>query len=79
MDWQERITVNPDVLVGKPVIKGTRLAVEFITDLFANGWNEQQILDNYPGITRDDIRACLAYARDLLQQEKVYPIQTAHV
>ena len=62
MDWKERITVDPKVLVGKPVIKGTRLAVEFIVELLAEGWSNQQIIDNYPGITADDIRACLAYA-----------------
>ncbi|MSP61475.1 MAG: DUF433 domain-containing protein [Myxococcales bacterium] len=48
------------VLVGKPVIKGTRIAVEFIVDLLANGWREEQILENYPGLEVDDIRACLA-------------------
>ena len=56
----------------KPVIKGTRLAVEFIIDLLAQGWTEQDILRNYPGITREDIQACLAYARETLKVEKVY-------
>jgi uncharacterized protein (DUF433 family) len=51
------------VLVGKPVLKGTRLAVEFVIDLLANGWTYEQIRDNYPGVTDDDVRACLAYAR----------------
>jgi uncharacterized protein (DUF433 family) len=60
--WSERIVVDPDVLVGKPVIKGTRLAVEFIVDLLAQGWSEWEILKNYPGLTLDDIRASLAYA-----------------
>ena len=59
MNWESRIEINPGVLVGKPVIKGTRLAVEFIVELLANGWSQQQILDNYPGITVDDIQACL--------------------
>lgn len=62
MNWEERIEINPNVLVGKPVIRGTRLAVEFIVELLANGWSDQQILDNYPGITTDDIHACLHYA-----------------
>jgi uncharacterized protein (DUF433 family) len=62
MNWEERIIVDPSILVGKPVIKGTRLAVEFIVDLLAQGWSEAQILDNYPGITREDIQACLKYA-----------------
>lgn len=72
MDWKERIIVDPDILVGKPVIKGTRLAVEFIIDLLAQGWSEQEILRNYPGITRQDIQACLAYASETLKVEKVY-------
>lgn len=63
MNWQERIYVDPEVLVGKPVIRGTRLAVEFIPDLLAQGWTEADILRNCPGLTPDDIRACLAYAR----------------
>ena len=72
MNWEERITVDPAVLVGKPVIKGTRLAVEFIVELLANGWTEQQIFDNYPGITHEDITACLHYATDMLKSERVY-------
>ncbi|MFB0534122.1 MAG: DUF433 domain-containing protein [Anaerolineae bacterium] len=64
MNWQERIVVDPEILVGKPVVKGTRLAVEFIIDLLAQGWTEAEILRNYPGLTREDVRACLAYASD---------------
>lgn len=71
MDWRSRITADPKILVGKPVIVGTRLAVEFILDLLAQGWTEQQILDNYPGLTNEDIAACLHYARELLQSERV--------
>lgn len=72
MDWRERIVIDPNILVGKPVIRGTRLAVEFIVELLSQGWSEQEILRNYPGITREDIRACLAYATEMLQSEKVY-------
>lgn len=72
MNWQDRITVDPNILVGKPVIKGTRLAVEFIVELLANGWSEQQIRENYPGVTRDDISACLHYATDVLKSERLY-------
>ena len=64
MDWKDRIVVDPAVLVGKPIVKGTRLAVEFIVGLLAQGWGQQEILDGYPGITREDILACLAYAED---------------
>jgi uncharacterized protein (DUF433 family) len=60
------------VLVGKPVIRGTRLSVEFIVGLLAEGWTEQQVLDNYPGLVHDDMLACLRYASDVLKSEKVY-------
>jgi uncharacterized protein (DUF433 family) len=66
MTWQQRIIIDPEILVGKPVIKGTRLAVEFIVGLLAEGWSEQDILDNYPGLTSEDIKACLGYATEML-------------
>ncbi len=75
MKWQERIIIDPEILVGKPVIKGTRLAVEFIVDLLANGWTEEEIFRNYPGLTHDDIQACLGYASSLLHSEMVYPLK----
>jgi len=74
MDWETRITLNPDILVGKPIIKGTRIAVEFIIDLLAQGWGIDEILRNYPGITVEDIQACLSYASVMLKSEKVYAI-----
>ena len=77
LDWQERIVIDPDVLVGKPILRDTRLAVEFIIDLLAQGWTETEILRNYPGLTREDVQACLGYASATLQAEKVYPMVTA--
>ena len=74
MDWKDRIVVNPDVLLGKPVIRGTRLAVEFIIDLLAQGWSEQDIMGNYPGVTHEDIAACLSYAGEVLRTERVYKL-----
>ena len=65
MLWEDHIEINPRVLVGIPVIRGTRLAVEFILELLANNWSEQQILENYPGLTHDDISACLHYATNM--------------
>ncbi len=62
MNWEERITVNPKVLVGKPVIKGTRIAVEFVIDLLGRGWSVERILLEYDHLTAQDIQACLAYA-----------------
>jgi uncharacterized protein (DUF433 family) len=70
---QPRIVLDPTVLAGKPVIRGTRLSVEFVIGLMAEGWNETDILTNYPGITHEDVMACLAYARDALSSEKVFP------
>ena len=75
MTWEEHITIDPAILVGKPVIKGTRLSVDFIIDLLAQGWTDSEILRNYPGLEQDDIRACLAYAGEMMRSEKVYPIQ----
>jgi uncharacterized protein (DUF433 family) len=74
MSWQDRITIDPEILVGKPVVTGTRLAVEFIIELLANDWAETDILRNYPGLTHQDIQACLAYASGALKAEKVYPL-----
>ena len=75
MDWKDRIIIDPNILVGKPVIKGTRLAVEFIVELLAQGWPEGEITRNYPGITHEDITACLKYATNILKAEKIYPFE----
>ena len=62
MSWRDRIVIDPAILAGKPIIKDTRLAVEFIIDLLAQGWSESEILRNYPGLTQEDIQALkLAY------------------
>jgi len=73
MTWQERIVLDPAVLTGKPTVKGTRISVEFVVDLMARGWSHDEILREYDHLTADDIQACLAYASDLLQSERVYP------
>ena len=72
MNKQDRIAIDPQVLVGKPVVKGTRLAVEFVIDLLAQGWTEKDILRNYPSLSNEDIQACLRYASTVLKSEKVY-------
>jgi uncharacterized protein (DUF433 family) len=74
MNWEERISLDPKVLTGKPVIRGTRLSVEFVVGLLADGWTEADVLANFPGITHEDILACLAYARERLEGERVYPL-----
>jgi uncharacterized protein (DUF433 family) len=74
MPLSEHIVVDPEILAGKPVIRGTRLAVEFILELLASGQSEDNILSNYPGLTREDILACLAYASYLAHEYKAFPI-----
>jgi uncharacterized protein (DUF433 family) len=74
MPWPERIIVDPEILAGKPVIRGTRIAVELVLELLAAGQHEQEILANYPGLTRDDVLACLSYASYLAHEYKAYPI-----
>lgn len=71
MNWQEHIASDPSVLLGKPVVRGTRLAVAFIVELLAQGWTEAEVLRNYPGLTREDIQACLHYASAVLQEERL--------
>lgn len=74
MNWRERIVIDPAVLVGKPVIKGTRIAVELIIDLLARGYSQEQILEQYDHLTAEDIQSCLAYASASLRSERVYAI-----
>jgi len=76
MDWNEQIILDPDILLGKPVIKESRLSVEFIIDLMAQGWSVAELLRNYPGLNHGDIQACLAYASMTLKLEKVYPFNS---
>ncbi len=74
MDWREYIHADPEILLGKPVVKGTRLAVEFILRLFAAGWTEQQILENYPSLTPESLRAIFAFAAECMQDEALYSL-----
>jgi uncharacterized protein (DUF433 family) len=72
MELMDRITVNPDVAFGKPVIKGTRIAVQLIVKLLANGVTEEDILtDYYPDLVKEDIKAALLYASESLGYEEV--------
>ena len=70
----DRIEFNPEILAGKPVIRGSRLAVEFILELLAAGESEEYLMYNYPGLTREDILACLTYASYLVHEFKGYPV-----
>jgi uncharacterized protein (DUF433 family) len=71
MRYKERIEINPDVLVGKPIIKGTRISVEFILELLASGWGTEQILKNYPQLTKDDILAAIEYSLEVLRDKHI--------
>ncbi len=73
-DWQDRIVVDPRVLAGKPIIKGTRMAVEFVVELCSEGWSVDEILHNYPTLTREGILAALHYAAAILKVERIYPL-----
>ncbi|MFN0101253.1 MAG: DUF433 domain-containing protein [Bryobacteraceae bacterium] len=70
----ERISADPEILGGKPIVQGTRLAVEFILELLAAGETEQVLIANYPGLTHEDILACLSYASRIVHDFRVYPI-----
>ena len=72
MNWRERITIDPDILVGKPIVKGTRISVEFVVDLLGRGWTQEQVLREYDQLSAEDIQACLAYASDVLKAERVH-------
>ena len=77
MALTDRIVVDRKILAGKPVVRGTRISVELVVELLAAGWSHAQILESYPHLSEEDIRACLAYASELLREEKAYPLKTA--
>ncbi|MBI4646777.1 MAG: DUF433 domain-containing protein [Bacteroidia bacterium] len=73
----ERITLNPKVMTGKPVIRGTRLTVQYILNLLATGATIDEILQEYKGLTKEDIFACLLYASETLENTSFMPIMEA--
>lgn len=72
----ERITVNPNIFGGKPIIRGHRLAVEHVLGMLAAGDNHETILQGYPWLEKEDVRACLVYACRLVAHERVEPLLT---
>ena len=74
---QQRVAVDPRVMAGKPTIRGTRIPVELIVRMLAQGIEEDVILDEYPNLASEDIRAALAYAADVLAQEYIFPLHIA--
>ena len=75
MKWQEYITSDPKILAGKPVVKGTRLSVEFILNLLAEGWSVEQILENYPNLTLESLRAVFAFVAECMKEELIYDLE----
>ena len=76
MDWRNYIHSDPEILMGKPVVKGTRLSIDFILRLFAKGWSEQQVLENYPTLTPEALRAIFAFAAEALNEALFYTLPT---
>jgi len=74
MNWQEYIISDKEILLGKPSIKGTRISVELVLELFSTGWTEKQILDSYPSVSPESLRAVFSYLKDCIQQEFYFPI-----
>ena len=74
IDWREFVHSDPEILIGKPVVRGTRLSIEFILGLFAEGWSEKQVLDNYPILNKEKLQAVFAFATDCLREEALYSI-----
>ncbi|NEP13446.1 MAG: DUF433 domain-containing protein [Symploca sp. SIO2C1] len=74
--WGEYIHCDPKILVGKPVVKGTRLSVEFLLGLFAEGWTENQVLENYPTLTIEELRSVFVFASECISQNAIALFQT---
>ncbi len=72
--FMDRITVDPQIMVGKPIIKGTRITVHLIVQLLANGETEAEILEDYPDLKQEDIKAALLYASECLDREEIIPV-----
>ncbi len=74
IDWRDFIHSNPHILLGKPVVKGTRLSVEFIMGLFAQGWQQNQVIENYPVLNNESLLAVFAYVHECMREEFLYPL-----
>jgi uncharacterized protein (DUF433 family) len=74
MDWHDHIHTDPEILGGKPVVKGTRLSVDFILSLLAGGWSEVQLFEGYPHLTRENLQAIFAYAAESVQDERLVQV-----
>ncbi|MBI3501900.1 MAG: DUF433 domain-containing protein [Bacteroidetes bacterium] len=77
MNWQEHIVSEKNILLGKPSIKGTRISVELILELLSSGWTEKMILESYPNLTENNLKAVFAYLKDCIQHELYFPLKRA--
>ena len=75
MHWKDRIIADRDVLVGKPIVKGTRLSVDFILSLLAEGWTEEQVLESYPQLQREDLMAVFAFVQQCMIDEQYVALE----
>ena len=74
IDWRNHIASDSEILRGKPIVKGTRLSVEFLVERLADGWTEAEIMESYPNITKDSINAIYAYVYEVLKDSMIYSI-----
>lgn len=79
MKWQKYITSDADVLLGKPIIKGTRLSVEHIVQLLAQGWTEKEILENFPRLSEEHLKAIFAYLHECIEDGLLFAKNTEHL
>lgn len=77
MNWRERIVCDPEILMGKPSIKGTRISVELVLGWLGAGWSLEQVLDNYPHLQREDVLAALSYASEYMREERFVKLPQA--
>ena len=75
MQWQDYIHTDPAVLAGKPVIRGTRLSIDFLLGLLAEGWTEARILENYPQLSHEALQAVFALTAEIMREESIYPLR----
>ena len=79
INWRQFIHSDPDILLGKPVVRGTRLSIEFILGLFAKGWTQKEIIENYPTLTPESLKAIFAFTQECLKDEYFYEIHAEAV
>ncbi len=75
MDWRQHIHSDPEILSGKPIVKGTRLSVDFLLELLAAGWSGEQLLDSYANLSRDSLRAAFAFAAESARDERAFELR----